>query len=327
MTTDTLHTAPADTARAAAIDNVLVIMHGAMGDFVLAMGPFQAIRRHHSGARITLLTTPPFAAMARACGYFDEVWTDSRPPFWRIADWLDLRRQLLGGRFGRVYDLQTSDRTRWYFRFFPGGDKPEWSGIAPGCSHPHANPLRNTLHAVDSQAEQLAMAGIVDVPPADVSWLTGQVGDYGLRPPYILLVPGGSAHRPGKRWPSDSYAAFANDRAQAGLQPVLIGTDAEEDVLAGIAQACPSALNLCGRTDFGQIAELARGALAAVGNDTGPMHLIAAAGCPTLTLFSEDSDPVRCAPRGRATKVLRRPNLADLDVSSVAAAVETLLTE
>ena len=38
----------------------------------------------------------------------------------------------------------------------------------------------------------------------------------------------------------------------------------------------------------------------AIGNDTGPMHLIAAAGCPSVVLFSRDSDPALCAPRGPA---------------------------
>ena len=60
-------------------------------------------------------------------------------------------------------------------------------------------------------------------------------------------------------------------------------------------------------------------AVAAVGNDTGPMHLIAAAGCASIVLFSDDSDPALCAPRGRVT-VLRRPDLASLEVSEVAAA-------
>ena len=51
--------------------------------------------------------------------------------------------------------------------------------------------------------------------------------------------------------------------------------------------------------------------------DTGPMHLIAAAGCRSIVLFSHDSDPERCAPRGRSVTVLRRPDLADLPVEAV----------
>lgn len=324
MNADTLSRQVEPAARTKTLTSILVIMHGALGDFVLAMGPFKAIRAHHPDARIVLLTTPPFAALGRASGYFDAVWEDTRPAFWRVGEWAALRRRLLDGGFGRVYDLQTSDRTGWYFRFFPHGAKPEWSGIAPGCSLPHDNPDRNRMHAVECQAEQLAIAGIPDVPPADLSWLTGDVGGFGLRPPYVLLVPGGSSHRPAKRWPADRYAQLARQVSDDGRQPVLIGGPAEADVLAAIAAACPAALNLCGRTGFGEIAELARGAVAAVGNDTGPMHLIAATGCPTLTLFSDESDPARCAPRGRETMVLRRPALAALTVVEVTEALARL---
>ena len=44
---------------------ILVIKHGALGDFVLATGPFTAIRAHHLGDNVTLLTTPPYVELAR----------------------------------------------------------------------------------------------------------------------------------------------------------------------------------------------------------------------------------------------------------------------
>jgi len=77
-----------------AAERILVIKLGALGDVVLALGPFAAIRRHHPDARITLLTTEPYAAFLSASGWFDEVWTDDRPPLWRADLWLALRARL-----------------------------------------------------------------------------------------------------------------------------------------------------------------------------------------------------------------------------------------
>ena len=51
--------------------------------------------------------------------------------------------------------------------------------------------------------------------------------------------------------------------------------------------------------------------------------MIAAAGAPCLVLFSADSDPALCAPRGAVT-VLRRESLADLDAEAVWAAISAL---
>jgi ADP-heptose:LPS heptosyltransferase len=62
----------------------------------------------------------------------------------------------------------------------------------------------------------------------------------------------------------------------------------------------------------------------AIGNDTGPTHLAAAAGTPTLTLFGDDSDPALCAPRGALVTVLRHHPLADLPVEAVRAAALAL---
>ena len=56
---------------------LLVIKLGALGDFVLATGPFAAIRAAHPNEVLVLLTTAPFAEFARASGYFDEVWIDA----------------------------------------------------------------------------------------------------------------------------------------------------------------------------------------------------------------------------------------------------------
>ena len=301
--------------------NILVIKLGALGDIILALGPFAAIRQHHPDAKITLLTTPAFRAFLESSGYFDEIWMDSRPSLLQVSDWLNLKSRLRQGSFSRVYDMQTSDRSGWYFRLFGSQRRPEWSGIARGCSHPHANSDRDYMHSIERQDEQLAMAGIPSVPSADLSWVTADTGRFGLEKRFVLLVPGGAPHRLAKRWPAERYAELAQTLAGLGIQPVILGSSAEAPLAREIMSTCSSAKNLCGQTDLADIAVLAREAAGAVGNDTGPIHMIAATGCPTVVLFSAVSDPSITAPRGTVVEVLRRDNLADLSVESVAAAL------
>lgn len=301
--------------------NILVIKLGAMGDIILALGPFAAIRQHHPDAKITLLTTPAFRAFLESSGYFDEIWTDSRPSLLQVSDWLNLKSRLRQGSFSRVYDMQTSDRSGWYFRLFGSQRRPEWSGIARGCSHPHANSDRDYMHSIERQDEQLAMAGIPSVPSADLSWVTADTGRFDLEKRFVLLVPGGAPHRLAKRWPAERYAELVQTLAGLGIQPVILGSSAEAPLAREIMSTCSSAKNLCGQTDLADIAVLAREAAGAVGNDTGPIHMTAATGCPTVVLFSAVSDPSITAPRGAVVEVLRRDNLADLSVESVAAAL------
>lgn len=299
---------------------ILVIKLGALGDFAQAFGPFAAIRAHHPGAEITLLTTPPFAPLARQAPWFDQVWENGRPR--GLSALWALGRRLRAARFDRVYDLQTSDRSsryRWLV-----GRSVEWSGIAAGASHPHANPRRDFMHTVERQREQLAMAGISHFPAPALDWLDADITRFALPARFALLIPGASPGRPAKRWPVESFGALAG---ALGLPAIILGGPSEAALGAAISQACPSARDLTGQTSFADIAAIARRAAFCIGNDTGPTHLAAVAGCPTLALFGEDSDPALCAPRGPRVAVLRRQPLSALPPAEVEAALQELITQ
>ena len=293
--------------------NILVVKLGAFGNIVLSLAAFAAIRHHHAGARISVLTSQAYASWLRTFPYFDTVLVDPRPRGWDFAGMRRLGRVLTEGHFSRVYDLQTSARSSRYFRLFPAKHRPEWSGIAFGCALPDRDPARNVLHDTVRQEGQLRQAGIDLFPPTDLSWCRGDIARFDLPSEFALLVPGSSPDRPAKRWPAAQYEDLGRRLAAKGITPVVVGGAAEKNLAAAI----PTAIDLTGQTSFGDLADLARAARFAVGNDTGPMHLIATAGCSVITLFSKDSEPSQCAPSGRSTRILQRPNLADLPVEAV----------
>lgn len=289
---------------------ILVIKLGALGDFVQALGPMAAIRRHHPDAKITLLTTAPYEIFGRGCGFFDDVWIDPRPRWHDVRGWAGLRTRLNAGNFSRVYDLQNNDRTSFYFRLF--GPRPEWVGAARGASHRNASPGRIAGIAYDGHVQTLALAGIQDVAPDDLSWIEGDTRKFHLPRRYALLVPGSAPGRHEKRWPAAQYADMAAMIDRAGVHPVILGAAAEGGLAQEICRLYPRAKNIAGMTTLFDVALLARGAAAAAGNDTGPMHLIAATGCPSLVLFSRHSNPARHAPMGAAVTALQTDDLAAL---------------
>ncbi len=297
-----------------------MIRLGALGDFVLSFPAFAAIRAHHPDARITLLTTTPFAGLGALSPWFDAVQVDARPRPWDLAGLWRLRRALLG--YDLVYDLQTSARSSRYFRL---AGRPAWSGIAHGCSLPHDDPGRDALHTIERQRDQLRCAGI-DAHGGwpDLSWLVRAGEAPGLQGRYAVLVPGAAPHRPEKRWPAERFAALANRMAARGLAPMVVGGPGDMALAAGIVAACPGAIDLAGRTDLAGLAAMLAGAAVVVGNDTGPMHLAAALGRRCVVLFSGESDPVLTAPRGAAegqVEVVRVEDLRGLAVERVAAAL------
>jgi len=300
---------------------ILVIRLSALGDFIMALPAMAAIRLRHPDADITLLTTKPFAELGERSAWFNRVEVDPKPHWRDLSGWFRLRRILRAGRFDRIYDLQAQDRTALYFHLFWPFRKPEWSGIAFGSSHPHTDPARRYMHAYDIHAAQLRVAGIETIPPPDLSWLDEDVRRFGLASRFALLIPGSAPHRPAKRWPIARYGMLASRLLDRGITPVVLGAPDERPLADAIRALCPRARDLTGETSLFTIAGLARRAQLAIGNDTGPMHLIAILGCPVVSLFSSESDPVRSAPRGKSVTVIRRDDLANLSVDEVMAAV------
>lgn len=312
---------------------VLVIKLGALGDFIQALAAAKTIREYHVGARITLLTTKPFEAFGKACPDFDVVEADGRerdPQ--QVAQMI---ARLRGAKYDMVYDLQTNNRTSNYYQSLRPWP-PSWSGIAPGCSHPHANPARETMHTLDRLADQLFYAGIApecapgEAPLPDLSWVRIAQHDpprlqpeyFGIKGAYGLIIPGASAHRPEKRWSPEGYGAMAKRIADRGVTPVVIGANDEKEAAQAIAKIEPRAKNIVSRTDLFQVAALAERAAFAVGNDTGPMHMAAAAGAPCVVLFSSDSDPERVCPRGRGgVLAITAANLDQVDPATVERAI------
>jgi ADP-heptose:LPS heptosyltransferase len=335
----------ANTARpenpGAKAKEVLVIKLSALGDFVLALGAMRAVREFHPSARITLLTTQPFEEFARVCPYVDVVETDGRPE--GIKPTAALIQRIRRAKYDIIYDFQTSGRTKNYFTaLMRAGKAPLWSGHHEKCAFFHDNPDRAAMHSIDRLAEQLDVAGVAPsgrsagrTPPLpDLSWVRPKLGNtprlnpafFALTPPYMLLIPGASAHREAKRWPIANYAALAARIADEGIQPAIIGGTAEGQIAQEIVRREPRVKSLVTRTDLFQIVTLAETCAFVVGNDTGPMHMATLAGAPGIALFATtESNPDHSAPRGpRPVIVNSAPTLSALSVDDVWQSVRAL---
>ena len=308
------------------IKRVLVIKLGDLGGMVLAFPSFERIRQAHPKANITLLTSAPFAALAKSSPFFNAVEADGRPT--DPASWTALVLRLRRARYDRVYDLQNDAGSNLIFqalRPLP----PEWSGTAIGCALPHRNRQRAKMHPLERQAEQLRDAGIwpeaptrpLSAPPPDISWILARSaqrrpssGVAGGQRPLVVMSPGGA--EAAARWPIEHYAELALRLQNEGYDIVVTGGLDEATLAHVIQRKAPRARDLTGRTDFAQIATLGARAAVAIGNDQGALHLLAAAGAPTIALFSSSSDPAVSAPRGHVT-VLHAAQLKDLSVETV----------
>jgi heptosyltransferase-3 len=182
---------------------------------------------------------------------------------------------------------------------------------------------------------QLAAVLGVSPPPLPVVWPSAQDEALAasLMPadrPVVALAP--TANWAPKMWPVDRFAALfhalAADRLPGAVPVIFAGPGPEEAATAAtLATALPDAIDLTARLTLTQIAACLRRAAFFVGNDSGLMHVAAAAGAPTLGLFG----PTRAdeyAPAGRRTAAVLSPSerMEDLSVNTALAAALRLLS-
>jgi len=124
--------------------------------------------------------------------------------------------------------------------------------------------------------------------------------------PVVALMPG-AEYGPAKRWPAPSFAALARSLAQAGRSVLLLGSAKERELGEEIRVPAASArvLNLCGETTLGDVVDLLAAADAAVSNDSGLLHVAAAAGSPVVAIYGSSSPTFTPPLTARATILYR----------------------
>jgi heptosyltransferase-2 len=115
--------------------------------------------------------------------------------------------------------------------------------------------------------------------------------EHGLGGEALVALMPGAEYGPAKRWPASSFAALARSLAQAGRSVLLLGSTKEHVLGEEIREQAASARvrNLCGATTLGDVVDLLAAADAAVSNDSGLLHVAAAAGTSVVAIYGSSS--------------------------------------
>jgi heptosyltransferase-3 len=285
---------------------ILFVTSNRLGDAVLSTGLLDHLIRTHPDASITVVCGPVAEGVfARMPNRARTIVLDKRP---YSLHWLPLWASVATTWWDLVVDIRSS-MLAW---------------IVP--TRRRAVMRRRPGHKVT----QLAAILDLDPPPLPVAWTAPEdrARAAALLPgerPIIALGP--TANWAPKIWPADRFAALFRALDRDAVPAVFAGPDAAEQAMAApLLAALPEAIDLVGRLSLPEVAAcLARCALF-VGNDSGLMHLSAAAGTPTLGLFGPTS-AAEYAPAGpRAVAVLSSSDrMEDLSVETALDAATQLI--
>ena len=124
--------------------------------------------------------------------------------------------------------------------------------------------------------------------------------------PVVALCPG-SINSRAKRWPAESYAALADQFIDSRRRVLLIGSADEADVTREVKTRMRNEpVVLTGKTSLDQITAVLSLVDLLVTNDTGPAHIAAALGRPTLVMFGP-TNPLTTRPFAPDAEILRHP--------------------
>ena len=335
-----------------------MILYSSFGDLALALPALQSLRQHHKNAHLVFLTREPLRQAIVPFNIFDEFILDQQQRlFFRNHKYaLALLRKIESHKFTHIYDLHNNHRAKTHLlllslrrilrlRLF---GKPKVYAF-PRARLPLYRPIRNPwqVHVTTALHEWLSAHGVKSSPTPHTNSLTLPpippeiakeiAQELSQESRFALLVAGGSMTRsvssnrwpptPAKIWPARNYATLAQQLAQHGVRPVLIGTEIDRAIVSVIAERTPQALNLLGKTDLPTLLALGQKATVVIANDCGPAHWLAIAGAPIVSLFGKSPPASVWRPQGVQVVVLEHEPLADLAPDVVWRAVEPILNQ
>lgn len=307
------------------IGRILVVLtRGGMGDVLVSTPVLDALRDAYPEARIDMMVRQGARAMVDGHPALDDVLAvregdlDAHLPFWTWARQVRERRYDLGvvlwSRLPEAWLLLCSGiRHRvgqtgrllysWmYTRRVPvrserGDDESHWAD----CQLDYA---RIVGADVSSPRPRLVLSEQVR---AEASALLEERG----WPPggYTVLHVGRGTPLDRERLPVEPFARLADAMVSREGRPVIFtGSAAEADIIEGVREQMREreSLSLAGRLTVPQMGAVLEGARVVVANDSGPMHMAAALGTPTVGIFAMEKDmPRRWGPVGDRCAVVR----------------------
>ena len=287
-----------------------------VGDAVLAIPAMKALRKRFSDAEITLLVRPWVAGLFTSAPFVDRVWSEPKPS--RLGDWTRIARAIRSGRFDLALLLPNSFESAlmMYVSRVPkrigyATDGRGWmltNSITPGGAARHQ--VDYYLALVKTLASNTARPSIeIEATAEERSTARTLLKNEGIASDaaFLVLNPG-AAYGSAKRWHEDRFAKTAGLLAkELRLQIALIGSEAERPIAEQIAAQIPGrSIVLNGKTSLETLIGVLAEASLMITNDSGPMHIAAALGIPTVAVFGSTDERVT-GPCGARTRIVKEP--------------------
>jgi heptosyltransferase-2 len=298
------------------LKNILLRGPNWVGDAVLSVPAMKALRANFPSAELTLLVRPWVAGVFTSASFVDRIWVEPKPS--GPGDWWRLTREIRRRHFDLALLFPNSFESAAMVLL---GGVPQRVGYATegrGLLLTKRIRIREARHHQVDYYLQLARAIAPDTgaPSTEIQASVQEreqarrllVSAGIARDRRFLVINPGAAYGSAKRWGTDRFAEAADVlAAEFDLDVAIVGSERERSIgeeVRGRMRRGAAVLN--GETSLETLLGVIAESALVLTNDSGPMHISAALGVPTVAVFGPTDDIVTgpCGPRSR---VVREP--------------------
>ena len=296
--------------------NILIVKPSSLGDIVHTFPAVGLLRACFPEAHIAWVVNDSLRQLVQLCPSVDRLLVFQRSRWGDPRRWPELvafGRELRERRYDVALDFQGLLRSGLITAASGARRRVGFSHAREGAALFYSERVvvsSDMRHAVDKNLALVRAALPVTGEPTPTRFVTESacaartqslLMRHGVQSGDTLVTVVPSGRWQSKVWPA-SYYAEVIDRVARRLPSAkvcLVGAAAESETGEAVADACREAapISLMGDTDLAGLVELYRHTSALLANDSGPMHLAAAAGVPVVALFGP-TDPAKTGPYG-----------------------------
>jgi ADP-heptose:LPS heptosyltransferase len=309
------------------MSNILIIKLGSLGDLIQANGAIEDIKKSNSKSNVVLLTEPLYFDLMKKCPYVDEVLIDKRLPRWNLFYLHKLKKKLSLYNFTHVFDLQNSNRTKFYSKYIL--KKPEWSSTITTLEPGEKKSDFDKEPVLKRMEIQLKKSGIKteNVKKSNLNWAVVNIRNITKNyfdGKYIVVFPFCSPKLGDKKWPY-YHILISQLKSKYNKKYDIVLAPGPGEIKESKLLNAHTILDQGKSINLNQLISLIKDASFIISNDTGPAHISSHLNKSGLVLFGSHTSANKVSVETAKFKAISVNDLNLLKADSVMGEIKKIL--